>query len=177
MRRRIDIATGDFSRVVRAGFTGTQVGATRAQLARLADGLAWLARTLGQYDDGAGEIEFGHGVCIGADDNAATLASSLDCVRSIREFPPTNTSKMASVQYHPDVPVFREAPAAYLARNQAIVRWCVCLFATPEQQEGEVLRSGTWSTVRFARRIGREVFVIRPDGHVQRFPAAPAVQP
>jgi bifunctional non-homologous end joining protein LigD len=36
--------------------------------------------------------------------------------------------------------------------------------AEPEEQ----LRSGTWSTVRFAKKQGKPVFVILPDGTVKR---------
>ena len=32
------------------------------------------------------------------------------------------------------------------------------------EQEGERLRSGTWATVRYARKKGRRVIVVRPDG-------------
>jgi hypothetical protein len=29
------------------------------------------------------------------------------------------------------------------------------------------MRSGTWSTVRFARYVGKRVYLIRPDGTVK----------
>jgi len=39
------------------------------------------------------------------------------------------------------------------------------MIATPGEVD-EQLRSGTWSTVRFARKQGKPVHVILPDGRV-----------
>ena len=39
------------------------------------------------------------------------------------------------------------------------------MIAAPSEAE-EQRRSGTWSTVRFARKQGKPVFVISPDGTV-----------
>ena len=58
-------------------------------------------------------------------------------------------------------------PKRYLARNKDIVRDSELLVATPGE-ETEHLRSGTWSTVRFARKLGRVVWVILPDGQIRR---------
>jgi hypothetical protein len=55
----------------------------------------------------------------------------------------------------------------YLERNKDIVRESASLIAAPLQAE-EQQRSGTWSTVRFARKIGKPVFLILPDGTVLR---------
>lgn len=147
--------------IARAGVTATQLGATTAQLARLADGLRWLAR-------GGRRVAFGHGVCIGGDHDAAMLAVSLPCVVEVREFPPRITTKMARVEYPSRVTVIRETTAEYLARNRAIVAWCEVLFALPREEHGDALRSGTWSTVRHACRVGRACYVIRPNGRAER---------
>lgn len=53
-----------------------------------------------------------------------------------------------------------------LDRNQSMVAACGILIACPEGPE--VLRSGTWSTVRAARRWKREVIIVWPDGRVTR---------
>jgi hypothetical protein len=55
----------------------------------------------------------------------------------------------------------------YLDRNKDIVRETASLIAAPAEPE-EQLRSGTWSTVRFARKQGKPVFLILPDGTVRR---------
>ena len=50
----------------------------------------------------------------------------------------------------------------YLERNKKIVNCCDILIAAPKQIN-EVLRSGTWSTIRYAKKIGIEVFIILPN--------------
>jgi hypothetical protein len=55
----------------------------------------------------------------------------------------------------------------YLPRNKNIVRATASLIATPFEFV-EILRSGTWSTVRFARKLGKPVFLILPGGTVER---------
>ena len=59
----------------------------------------------------------------------------------------------------------RERP--YLDRNKDMVRETAWLIAAPAEPE-EQLRSGTWSTIRFARKLGKPVFLIFPDGTVNR---------
>jgi hypothetical protein len=132
------------------GFTGTQLGMTDAQKATL--------RKL--LDGGGGEIH--HGDSIGADAEAHNIAD--ECGHAIIIHPPTNHSKRAwcEVPRHMMQP---EKP--YPNRNRDIVNETTSLIATPAEPE-EQLRSGTWSTVRFAKKQGKPVFVILPDGTVQR---------
>jgi hypothetical protein len=132
------------------GFTGTRQGMTEAQRSALR----------GLLDGGAGE--FHHGDCIGADSQAHDIASK--CGYRIVLHPPTNPSERA----------WREAPGQrkrpekpYLDRNKDIVRETVSLIAAPAEPEEQLL-SGAWSTVRFARKMGRPVFLILPDGSVIR---------
>jgi hypothetical protein len=58
-------------------------------------------------------------------------------------------------------------PKPFLQRNLDIAFECEVLVACPGGLEEEV-RSGTWATVRAARRFGRPVIVIWPDGRVER---------
>jgi hypothetical protein len=56
-------------------------------------------------------------------------------------------------------------PKPPLVRNEVIERETGLLLAAP----GEVIeqhRSGTWSTVRFARKMGRAIWIVRPDGTI-----------
>jgi hypothetical protein len=50
-----------------------------------------------------------------------------------------------------------------LERNTEIVKACDVLIATPKEQD-EVLRSGTWATIRRARKYDKKLAVIFPDG-------------
>lgn len=134
----------------RFGFTGTQQGMTEAQKS-----------TLRNYLTGSsGELH--HGDCIGADSEAHDIAA--ECGYSIVLHPPTNYSKRAWREV-PSHMIRREKP--YLARNQDIVHDTISLIATPAEAE-EQLRSGTWSTVRFARKQGKAVVLILPDGKIQQ---------
>ena len=130
---------------MRVGFTGTQHGMTDAQAARL-------NTLLVLYDC----TEFHHGDCIGADAQAHDIAQSLPA--SIVIHPPTDSSKRA---FKDGGMLLPRLP--YLERNHAIVDTTELLIATPHQST-EVLRSGTWATIRYARRIGSRCIVINLDG-------------
>lgn len=126
------------------GFTGTQTGMTAAQKRTVAR-LLTKAKT------------FRHGDCVGADSDAHDIAK--DAGAWVVLHPPLNKSKRA----------FKEAdevldPKEYLDRNKDIVLACDLLIATPAEVD-EQLRSGTWSTVRFARRMSREIVIVLPDGN------------
>lgn len=105
------------------------------------------------------DAEFHHGDCVGADDRAHDIAVG-QCGYEPVVHPPSNSSARA----------FKSADRicdqmSYLERNKVIVRETDELIATP-QEAREQTRSGTWSTVRFARKIGRKVTVILPSGAV-----------
>ena len=128
----------------RFGFTGTQHGMTDAQKA-----------TLREFLRGASG-EFHHGDCIGADMQFHDIARSLGLWIVVH--PPINQVKQA----HCD-PDESRLPKEYLTRNDDITRECDLLIAAPKEDQ-EILRSGTWSTVRRARRYGREIRLILPSG-------------
>lgn len=97
-----------------------------------------------------------HGDCIGADQQAAEIAEKLG--HQTVGHPPTNQSKRA---FHPST---KTLPAKdYLERDKDIVDASERLLAAPKGYEEE-RRSGTWFTVRYARRMGKKVTIIFPDG-------------
>lgn len=128
------------------GFTGTQNGATYAQLKVLSELIV----------DIAGPVNFHHGDCVGADTQAADVAFTNGCVIVLH--PPTNNSKRGF-----NYADFTRPAKPYLERNRDIVDECDSLVAMPEQSTKQ-LRSGTWSTVRYARKQGKPVRIIYPDG-------------
>lgn len=129
---------------MRLGFTGTREGMTAAQTATL--------QNLMRGESG----EFHHGDCVGADEEAATIAKSAGL--TIIVHPPTDARMRAYSQFGELRPA-----KPFLARNKAIVDECDTLIAAPKEV-AEQQRSGTWSTVRYARKLGRRIWVIRPDG-------------
>jgi predicted Rossmann-fold nucleotide-binding protein len=58
-------------------------------------------------------------------------------------------------------------PMAPLARDKVIARRCDHLLACPGTME-EIVRSGTWATVRYARAAGKPITIVLPDGSVRR---------
>lgn len=125
------------------GFTGTQRGMTRRQVVALR-----------QLMTGATELH--HGDCIGADAQADAIARIFGVPVVIH--PPENPSKRAFTAQGGDT-VWQPLP--YLERNHDIVDECDVLIAAPKTPNEE-LRSGTWATVRYARRIGRPVNILTP---------------
>ncbi len=131
---------------MKVGFTGTRMGMTVAQ-----------AEELTRQLHRAGVTEFHHGDCRGADEQAHGCARSLGV--TIVGHPPTGNGLRAWCECDE----LRE-PAAYLTRNRNIVLETQLLIATPDGPERS--RSGTWSTVRYARRLSAPWIVIHPNGTV-----------
>jgi predicted Rossmann fold nucleotide-binding protein DprA/Smf involved in DNA uptake len=131
------------------GFTGTRQGMTRKQ----ADECKELLLKIRRESDNYGTF-FHHGDCTGADAEAHYIALELDY--SIIIHPPTNQKMVANCKGNK-----RMEPKPYLERNHDIVDASTILIATPETEE-EVLRSGTWATVRYARRQNKEVRILNP---------------
>jgi hypothetical protein len=129
---------------MRIGFTGTSRGMTQAQQDVVSALLA------------AEGTELHHGDCLGADAQAHDLAEQLGVGTVIH--PPTDP-KLRAFKVGDEVRACRP----YLQRNHDIVRETQLLIATP-RTEHEELRSGTWATVRFARRLGRPIRLVMPDG-------------
>lgn len=139
------------TKINRVGFTGTQRGMTDEQTAVVRAVLYGLR----SHRDCT---YFHHGDCVGADAQSHDIATDLKYWPIIH--PPSNPSKRAWCEAR--LEDFRE-PRPYLDRNKDIVRESHVMVAAPGDVE-EQLRSGTWSTVRFARKLNREIILVFPDG-------------
>ena len=128
---------------MKIAFTGTQRGVPEAQLLAAAE----------LFPPGA-ELHFGD--CVGADAQVWFLLSSWG-FRTVAH-PPVDPTRRAFCE----ADEVRE-PMPYLVRNRDMVDECERLVAAPRTAR-EVLRSGTWSTVRYARLVGKPVAVAWPDG-------------
>tara|TARA_Y100000034_G_scaffold137014_1_gene218432 strand:- start:3830 stop:4225 length:396 start_codon:yes stop_codon:yes gene_type:complete len=124
------------------GFTGTRKGLSERQR----NVLALLLR----------DCTFHHGDCEGADTEAHGIARENGC--SVHLHPPINDSARAFCEA--DV---SEEPKEYLVRNHDIVDFSDVLIACPRQKK-EQLRSGTWATIRYARKAGKSLMIVFPDG-------------
>ncbi len=125
---------------MKIGFTGTQIGMSQRQK----DRLRWVI---------ADASEFHHGDCIGADAEAHEIALGLGLKIVIH--PPLLESKRAFCKGAFQV----LDPKEYLDRNRDIVDCCQILIAAPRNMKEE-LRSGTWSTIRYAKKTKKPGLVL-----------------
>ena len=129
------------------GFSGTQQGTTDLQLAAVEPVIFGLAPGW-----------FHHGWCIGADEEVDPIARKHGF--EIIGHPPINTSKMAKSLPEPTIMC---EPREYLPRNTDITIASSILIATPKGYKEEHF-SGTWSTIRRARKHCQFIILIYPNG-------------
>jgi hypothetical protein len=130
-----------------AGFTGTEHGMSESQKESVDHLLVDLLVK-----------QLHHGDCVGADAEAHRLAKARSVF--VVGHPPVDDKKRAFC-----VCDHLEPPLPYLERDRKIVDASQFLIAVPRQYE-EVVRSGTWTTYRYARRRLKKVFLVTPDGLV-----------
>jgi hypothetical protein len=129
---------------MRVGITGTREGMSQHQKEQFVLKLLELQPT-----------EFHHGDCLGAD------AEGHD---SVREFFPD-----CKIHVHPPIKDYMRAfrqgdvmyePDDYIPRDYRIVDMTEFLIGAPLTDK-EIVRSGTWTTIRYAKRIGRNHEVLK----------------
>lgn len=130
------------------GFTGTQQGMAPRQRKAVAQLL---------YRLNPSEVHLGD--CIGADSEAYDEAVRIGATTI--GHPADGTKKRAFRDYDRE-----RAPKPPLTRNSDIALAGVDGLIAAPSGFVEVLRSGTWATVRYARKLGRRIWVVRPDGKV-----------
>jgi len=123
-------------------FTGTRKGLSKQQLELLQQLLSNMENP----------ITFRHGDCVGADEQAHKIA--VKTRSEIIIHPPTDEKYRAfcksKLVLNPD---------EYLRRNHTMVDRSQILIAAPDSNK-EKKRSGTWATVRYARKKGLYVFIL-----------------
>jgi hypothetical protein len=149
-----------FDRVehIKVGFTGTKRGMTSLQADKVEEILAEVRQLRSAESLLLGWPEFHHGDCVGADAGAHAIARR--CGYRVVLHPPIEASLRAFCFADES----RE-PAEYLTRNRDIVRETGLLIATPKRM-GEEMRSGTWATVREARRHFTACLLVWVNGSV-----------
>ena len=133
---------------LKVGVTGSSKIVTAEQVAALRELLSALK-----------PAELHHGDCVQADFVAAVIATEQG-IWTVSH-PPLDNKKRA---YHVSSEIL---PAReFLDRDRDIARACDHLIAMPASFH-EVLRSGTWATIRYARADGKAVTIILPDGRIE----------
>jgi hypothetical protein len=105
-------------------------------------------------------FEFHDGDCIGGDEQAHYVIQTEFELCYMIGHPPDNNSQRAFMRYNR-----AHQPKGYLNRNHEIVDMVDVMIAMPDSKK-EKVRSGTWATVRYARKVGRTLIIIYPDGTV-----------
>lgn len=131
-------------RVGRVGFTGTRDGMTDAQKATVEEIVVKLRPSWAH-----------HGDCVGADGDFHQIAKRH---ASVMIHPPSDPKLRARLVGDD---IAEEKP--YLDRNRDIVHAADVLIATP-RTTAATIRGGTWYTVKYARRMGKTVVIVWPDG-------------
>lgn len=132
------------------GFTGTAQGMTRAQMSTFYHKI--LRRS------GLLIVQFHHGDCVGADEQAHNLVRKENPDIQIVGHPPKNPKQRAWCVC--DV-LMKEDD--YIPRNHNIVDAVEEMVATPKGMKEE-LRSGTWATIRYTKKQGKALWIIWPNG-------------
>jgi len=103
--------------------------------------------------------EVHHGDCIGGDEEFDTV-----CRGRFKRVahPPTDSRFRAWCDTEEALP-----PKPYLARDEDIAQTVDALIAAPRGCK-EMLCSGTWATIRYARKAGIPRYIVFPDGSIER---------
>lgn len=133
-------------------FTGTRKGMTPRQHSVLSQIMAELDIT-----------QACHGACVGADEEFHELALYFGV--PIIEVWPANIPSMRAKLREPGLMdrsvIIVKEPQPPLDRNWDIIREAQLVVACPESVT-EMLRSGTWATVRYAEQLNKTIKVIKP---------------
>ena len=132
---------------MKIGFTGTQKGITESQKLKL---IEILVKNQPVY--------FHHGDCVGADANAHNIVKNH--IRFYKIIIHPSIQKIKRTFCHGDD--CRNAKPC-LERNKDIVDETDLLITCPKGFKEE-LRSGTWSTIRYAIKQRKKILIIYPDG-------------
>lgn len=130
---------------MRVGFTGTRKGMTAKQKITFKEVLRsiWVN-------------QFHHGDCVGSDEQADGIVKKFCVIVPIIH--PPDSSRLRAYCHGIVLPI-----KPNLERNRNIVDETDVLIATPQGFKEEK-RSGTWHTIRYARKRSKPVVIIYPDG-------------
>ena len=134
---------------IHIGFTGNRYGLTKEQQIQIIE-------IFDKYNN----IIVSHGDCVGSDTDFHNL-----CV----EYKKTNLEKNFQIHIYPPVNnklrgfnlgdvMFKTKP--YLQRNKNIVVNSDILIGCPIDKNNEQTRSGTWSTIRLARKLNKQIYLL-----------------
>ncbi|MDP2683459.1 MAG: hypothetical protein Q8P20_00220 [bacterium] len=132
-------------------FTGTRKGMTLSQIESFKS-------ILDNFKNNFKEIILIHGDCIGADEDAHAIANNMNL--KIRKRP-CNIISFRAFTEEGNIIADPEDP---IIRNHKMVDESDELIACPAGEEE--IRSGTWSTIRCAKKLQKKLTIIWPSGQI-----------
>jgi hypothetical protein len=141
--------------LVEIGFTGTRKGINEIQKNEI-------KKYLKYYIENSCNIIARHGDCIGADTDFHNI-----CIELSKDYP-----NKINIYIHPPINkkyraynnldnnynnIFILPEKEYLERNKDIVNNSDILLAAPEDKNIESTRSGTWFTIRYAKKYNKKI--------------------
>jgi hypothetical protein len=136
------------------GFTGTRGGMTKEQR-EIVDGLLVLFATFMEPP-----IEAIHGDCLGADDDFDQMCKANGI--------PTSCLPCTFENMRAYCTEARAEPRPPMQRNRDIVAMADRMIACPPNFERIKKGSGTWATIGFAKKAGKPLMIVYPDGTMER---------
>ena len=132
------------------GFTGTRSGLTEDQY-------EILGNLIRSYADLHNNVFGVHGDCVGAD-------ASFDALCKVHKVPTAiRPCTFSSLRAYCKGEILAE-PKRPMQRNREIVADADVLFGCPPNKEPIKKGSGTWATIRMAKKAGIKHYIIYPDG-------------
>lgn len=150
------------------GFTGTRQGMTPKQQLGIISAL--------KHIEYFGTMTFFPGNSPVAGNCPELWAHHGDCKGSDEEFHGFAMNRGYNVHVHPPnidrlrafcLGTINSPPRSYIGRDKDITETCLFLLATPHGEERSLLYSGTWATIRMARRLKKPVVIFWPDGRIE----------
>lgn len=141
--------------IYRVGFTGTSRGMAPEQKQRVLEFLSVI-----KLEHPTEVLEFHFGLCIGADEQAAIIAKRLGFRVVAHPGTPKDSTSMRWRSEWSESDEVRE-PKPFISRDRDIVDETDEMVATPVSEKEE-RASGTWTTVRYARKKEKKVTVLNP---------------
>ena len=143
---------------MKIGFTGTQYGMTHKQYSAIVRLLNKLSK-----EDEVTEVH--HGDCIGADADMHGLVL-MNFENMVNHIHPPTDPKKRDFSLGDEKRIVWYEEKEYIERNHDIVDATDILVATPKDVHEE-LRSGTWATIRYARKMNKPIHIVYSDGSVK----------
>jgi hypothetical protein len=142
---------------MKIGFTGTREGMSREQQKAV-------KRLLKKIENLYDITELHHGDCIGADTDMHDIMVCSGRDVKIKIHPPINEKQRAFCKGDA---YFKKKE--FLERDRYIVEKADAMIATPNQRNEIKRGSGTWYTIRQAKKQKVKLYIIYPEGDIEEF--------